>query len=64
MNTLCIGRFFIAKCCQPAGAPVVDRGWTNERSDLGGRKGDSLVFRSLFGKGRACKAIALGMWRK
>ena len=64
MNTFTLGRFFIAKCHQPAGAPLVDRGFTNERSDLGGRRGDSLVFRSLFGKGRACKAIALGMWRR
>ncbi|MDP9518806.1 hypothetical protein [Pseudomonas protegens] len=64
MNTISVGRFFIAQCQQPAGAPLVDRGFTNERGDLGGRRGDSLVFRSLFGKGRACKALAIGLWRK
>lgn len=64
MNTICIGRLFVAQCRQPAGAPLVDRGFTNERGDLGGRRGDSLVFRSLFGKGRTCKALAIGLWRK
>ena len=64
MNTICIGRLFIAQCRQPAGAPLVDRGVTNERSDLGGRRGNSVVIRSLFGKGRACKAIAIGWWEK
>lgn len=60
MNTFCIGRLFIARCRQPAGAPFVDRGVTNERGDLGGRRGDSLVIRLPFAKG---KAVAIGWWR-
>ncbi|WP_442108204.1 hypothetical protein [Pseudomonas sp. NUPR-001] len=64
MNTICLGRLFIAKCGQAAGAPLVERGITNERGDLGGRRGACLVFRSLFGKRRPCNAIAIGWWRK
>ena len=64
MNTLSIGRLYIAKCGQAAGAPLIDRGVTNERGDLGGRRGRCFVIRPPFAHHRPCRAIAIGWWGK
>lgn len=64
MNTFCIGRLYIAKCGQAAGAPLIDRGFTSERGDLGGRRGRCFVIRPPFAHHRPCRAIAIGWWGK
>lgn len=62
MNTFCLGRLFIAKCGQAAGAPLVDRGWTNEHGE-GGRTGRCFVIRPPFSRNKPCNAIAIGWWK-
>lgn len=62
MNTICIGRLYFAKCGQAAGAPLVDRGFTNEKGT--GRRGRCFVIRPPFARNRPCNAIAIGWWGK
>jgi len=63
MNTICIGRLYFAKCGQATGAPLVDRGFTNEKGALG-RRGRCFVIRPPFARNRPCNAIAIGWWGK
>lgn len=63
MNTFCVGRLYIAKCGQASGAPLVDRGFTNEKGGAG-RRGRCLVIRPPFAGNRPCRAIAVGWWGK
>ncbi len=62
MNTYCLGRLYIAKCGQAAGAPLVDRGFTKETGT--DRRGRCLVIRPPFAGNRVCRAIAIGWWSK
>ena len=63
MNTFCIGRLYVAVCGQPAGAPLVDRGFTSEKGEHG-RRGRCFVIRAIFAKNRTSRAIAIGWWCK
>lgn len=63
-RTYSIGRLFVTTTMQGQGAPIFDRGITNEH-DGRRRRGQSLVIRAPFTKYRASmRAIVLGIWQR